>query len=139
MDDETLYATSLALLKRKLGHGLWTPTHEDANLPPPEIGSVRFVFKGKWVEVMKLKDNEVLKYVQTGHLNEQEPIISHKSLSVKFDVEINAQIAGGIAGGQLKYTFSKESGACLTFAQRARTKDAANLTFFKKQLLENIH
>ncbi|KIJ26407.1 hypothetical protein M422DRAFT_272508 [Sphaerobolus stellatus SS14] len=91
MDAATLYAISLALLKRKLGHGLWTPTHDDAYLPAPQIGSVGIVFKGKWVEITKLTGDEVSNHVQTEVISHGEPITSKDSLSLDVTANIELQ------------------------------------------------
>ncbi|KIJ32487.1 hypothetical protein M422DRAFT_35792 [Sphaerobolus stellatus SS14] len=134
MDAPTIYAQQLALTKQKLGHALWDPDH--SNVVVPDIGSIGFVLKGKWVEIDRISDPKLFSRVQKQTFRAAEPIIS---TSIR-RVERSAQASIGFPEefeGALRYTCSKDSGAVLVLGDYTNRVNATNIDYFRRLMSEN--
>lgn len=158
LDSATLYAQLLSLLRRGFGHALWDPTHNDPGLPGPQIGSVGYVSRGKWVEILKIEMPPNAR-ISTSPLNHRNLIISQRrtetNASMKVGVEalyvytyISSKLFSDyvvhsfrtpISGGTgVEWSCSKVIGAVLALGRDGIRKDVENSRYLKDCILENF-
>ncbi|KIJ43210.1 hypothetical protein M422DRAFT_253404 [Sphaerobolus stellatus SS14] len=72
-DVTVLYSQAFGLSKMELGHALWDADHPAPEIAP-EIGSIGFVYRGKWVQIAKLEDPEIDRNILKGSIKADEPL-----------------------------------------------------------------
>ncbi|KIJ53370.1 hypothetical protein M422DRAFT_242515 [Sphaerobolus stellatus SS14] len=136
-DFTVLYAQAFGLSKMQMGHALWKADHPGPEIVPG-IGSIGFVYRGKWVEIAKLDDPEIQRHIQKSPIMADEPLKSSNIQSKKFGLEGSFIVGPAVnVGDGINYSSFKEFGAVLTLSEHGESKDASNVLYFKKTMCQN--
>ncbi|KIJ24130.1 hypothetical protein M422DRAFT_275172 [Sphaerobolus stellatus SS14] len=133
-DVTVLYSQAFGLSKMELGHALWDADHPQAAPEiAPEIGSIGFVYRKKWVQIAKSEDPEIHRNILKGSIKADEPLRSSNVQVRKLSVDSSFAVGPSIGvGAGMNYSTSKEFGAVLSLSETADSRDAFNVRYFKK-------
>ncbi|KIJ39654.1 hypothetical protein M422DRAFT_257481 [Sphaerobolus stellatus SS14] len=115
-DVTVLYSQAFGLSKMELGHALWDADHPAPEIAP-EIGSIGFVYRGKWVQIAKLEDPEIHRNILKGSIKADEPLRGSNVQVRKLSVDSSFALGPTIGP--------------------ADSRDASNVLYFKKLMCQN--
>ncbi|KIJ27271.1 hypothetical protein M422DRAFT_37887 [Sphaerobolus stellatus SS14] len=136
-DVTVLYAQAFGLSMMEYGHALWNADHPDPEVLP-EIGSIGFIYKGKWVQIGKLDSPEISQHILTNSIQADEPLRTSNVRVTKLDATGSFSVGPAVnVETSVTYNSFKEFEAILTLSEPAERKDASNVLYFKKAMCQN--